>query len=524
MNSLACSFAMLVAASFGPAPAPHALEITVQDDALMLHQPAAEVGRTARRIAQLGGDVVRISAGWSALAPQPRSRKRPAFDARKSDQYPAGGFRQLDTAVKAARAAGLKVQLDIAFWAPRWAVKRGLRERDRQRWAPDVGEYAQFAAAVAERYSGGFPDPDRHGRRLPAVRHWATWNEPNHPSFLMPQWERRAGRVRPAAPHTYRRMHEAAYDALKKVSNDNHVMVGGLSSRESRLTGAASNLPPLRFMREMACVDDRLEPVRGDPACDGFRPIKADGFAYHPYTFEGAPDSVYGTADTVHLADIDRLAGLLGALHERGRIASRLPIHLTEYGYETNPPDRFRGVPPETQARYHGLATWTAWRNPDVRTFAQFLLRDIGPDPRFAATSRRSWISYQTGLEYADGTEKPALQAFKLPFWAEAQGAAGQAYVLAFGQVRPQKGRQHRVEIEVQGGDGVWRTVESLAARPPADGSCGRQTTEFLTDGQGFYLRALPYEGTQAYRPRWIKDDGNVEYGVPVTVGAPKTA
>lgn len=521
MNSLACSFALLIAVGLGPAPAPHALEVTVQDDALMLHQPPREVERTARRIAALGADVIRITAGWSALAPRPRSRRRPAFDAAKSSQYPAGGFRQLDTAVKAASSAGLKVQLDIAFFAPRWAVKRGVRERDRQRWAPDVKEYGQFAAAVADRYSGGHPDPDRRGKTLPAVRYWATWNEPNHPGFLLPQWERRRGRMRPAAPHIYRRMHEAAYEALKKVSGHNHVMVGGLSSRESRLARPTSSLPPLKFMREMACVDDSLDPSR-DPACADFKPIRADGFAYHPYTFEAAPDSVYGSSDTVHLADLDRLAGLLGALRERGRIEGELPIHVTEYGYETNPPDPHRGVDPETHARYHGLATWTAWRHPETKTFAQFLLRDMGPDARFASTSRKRWISYQTGLEYADGSDKPALQAFKLPFWAEAHGPAGRSYVLAFGQVRPLEGPQ-RVALEIQGSDGVWRTVESLAARPLADDSCGQRTTEFLTDADGFYLRALSYEGTLAYRARWIKQDGSAEYGVPVTVGVPQT-
>lgn len=520
MNSLACSFALLLAAGFGPAPAPHALKVTVQDDALMLHQPPPAVERTARRIAALGSDVLRVTAGWSALAPRPASRRRPAFDAARSEEYPADAFRALDVAVKAAAAAGLEVQLDLAFWAPRWAVRRAVADRRRQRWAPNPREFGQFAEAVAKRYSGGFPDPDRRGHSLPAVRSWTTWNEPNHPSFLLPQWARRGGRLRPAAPHIYRRMHERAYDALKKVSPDNFVMVGGLSARESRRRGPIRSLPPLRFMREMACVDDRLEPLR-DPACAGFRPIEADGFSYHPYTFGHAPDSVYGSPDTVHLADLDRLAGLLGALRERGRIAGELPIHVTEYGYETNPPDPFRGVSPDLQARYHGLATWTAWRRPETKMFAQFLLRDIGPDPRFPAASRRRWLGYQTGLEYADGTDKPALQAFKLPFWAEARAPGQRSHVLAFGQVRPGTGQQ-RVALETQGEDGVWRTVNSLAARPPSDGSCGPETTEFLTDGQGFYLRAVPYEGPLSYRPRWIKDDGHVEYGVPVTVGVPE--
>lgn len=519
MGSLACSLALLLAAGLGPTPAPHPLEITVQDDALLLHRPPAEVERTAQRLSLLGADRVRITAGWSALAPSPRSRRRPAFDAERSSQYPEQGFRKLDIAVKAANAAGLKVQLDLAFWAPRWAVARGVRNRERQRWAPDATEFGRFAKAVAERYSGGHPDPARRGRALPAVRMWTTWNEPNHPSFLLPQWERRAGALRPASPHIYRRMHERAYDALKEVSADNTVLVGGLSSRESPLRGPTRNIPPLRFVREMACVDAKLRPLR-DPACAGFKAIRADGFSYHPYTFEGAPTSVYGSPETVHLADLSRLSGLLGELKKRDRIAGDLPLYVTEYGYETNPPDPFRGVDPETQARYHGLATWTAWRQPDTKMFAQFLLRDIGPDARFAATSRRRWISYQTGLEYADGSDKPALQAFKMPFWAETQGVAGQSYVLAFGQVRPGR-RPHRVALEIQGQDGVWRTVESLAARPPADGSCGRQTMEFLTDADGFYLRALPYEGALAYRPRWIKDDGTAEYGVPVAVGVP---
>jgi hypothetical protein len=222
----------------------------------------------------------------------------------------------------------------------------------------------------------------------------------------------------------------------------------------------------------------------------------------------------------VHLADQERLAGLLAVLQQRGRIAGDLPLYVTEYGYETNPPDPYRGVDPETQARYHSLATWTAWQQPGTRMFAQFLLRDLGPDSRFALSSRKSWISYQTGLEYADGAEKPAVQAFKLPFWAEARSAGGQPYVLAFGQVRPGSGPQ-RVEIELQGQDGVWRPVESLAARPPDDGKCGEQSTEFLTDGDGFYLRALPYHGALAYRPRWVREDGTADYGVPVTVGVP---
>src|SRR5207247_9066447 len=156
-------------------------------------------------------------AGWSALAHAPRSHRMPGrpFDARDSRTYPAGSWTALDTAVKAARDAGLNVQIDLAFWAPRWAVKRASRNPARQRWWPDPAAFGAFAAAAASRYSGAFPDPANPKRPLPAVRMWTTWNEPNPPSFLAPQWVRHGhGRWRSESPHIYRAMHNAAYDAI----------------------------------------------------------------------------------------------------------------------------------------------------------------------------------------------------------------------------------------------------------------------------------------------------------------------
>ncbi|MFL5894207.1 MAG: hypothetical protein ACJ76Z_03720 [Thermoleophilaceae bacterium] len=515
MSSLACSIALLVASSFGGVGSPHPMEVTVQDDALFLHQQPAEVQRTARRLAALGADRIRLTAGWSVLAPAPHSPKRPNFDATKSDQYRQGTFRQLDTAVKLATAAGLRVQLDLGFWAPRWAVARATAQRDRQRWRPRPAQFGQFATAVARRYNGGFPDPTaKSGRPLPAVHLWTTWNEPNHPNFLLPQSEqRRDGSWRDVAPHAYRAMHEAAYASLKAVSPYNQVLIGGLTSRGASRQGPTRNIPPLRFLREMACVDDQLQPL-ADPTCRSFKPLQADGFAYHPYSFETEPDAVFGGPDTVHLGDLSRLTDLLAQLHERGRITTDLPLYLTEFGYESNPPDAKRGVPPETQARYLSQAAFMAWRAPDVRMFAQFLFQDLS-DPR----------NYQTGLLYSDGREKPALQAFKLPFWAQAQEANGQPFVIAWGQVRPGSSPQ-KVALEVQGSDGVWRAVPSVSAGPGrGDGrDCPAENEQFLTDQDGFYLRALPYQGVVAYRARWTRPDGGSEYAPPVTVGAPAPA
>ena len=83
-------------------------------------------------------------------------------------------------------------------------------------------------------------------------------------------------------------------------------------------------------------------------------------------------------------------------------------------------------------------ATYLAWRQPDVRMFAQFLLRDIGPDESVPERSPERWADYQTGLITHDGQPKPSLNAFKLPFWVErAVTDDGTEGLLAFGQVRP---------------------------------------------------------------------------------------
>src|SRR4051794_13774776 len=149
MSSLACSLALLVASGMGGIGTAHPMEVTVQDDALFLHQSPGLVQRTARRLAALGADWIRITAGWSALAPSPRAPKKPAgFDATKPDRYQAGPFRALDTAVKTATAAGMNVQIDLGFWAPRWAVARATGRSARQRSRPNAVEFGQFAEAV----------------------------------------------------------------------------------------------------------------------------------------------------------------------------------------------------------------------------------------------------------------------------------------------------------------------------------------------------------------------------------------
>lgn len=507
---LGCSLLALLLAGSG-AGSRH-VETTIQDDALMLHRPEQQVREHARTMAQLGADRVRITASWSALAPEPRSRRRPGggFDPERSRTYPEPGWIRLDRAVRAAAAAGLQVQLDIAFWAPRWAVARASRSRDRQRHIPDAKEFASFAKAVARRYSGHADDP-RRDRDLPAVRMYTTWNEPNHSSFLAPQWKRSGGGWRPFSPHVYRAMHESAYDAVKSVSRENVVLVGGTSSIGSTVPGRG-HVPPLEFLRTMACVDAAMRPL-GVRECRGAGPIRADGYAHHPYSLETEPGVPAANPDDASIADTQRLVELIDRLHGAGRVNAPWTLYLTEYGYETRPPDPYARHTPEMQARYLGWATYLAHANPRTSMFAQFLLRDIDDaESGFPKRSRRRWRDWQTGLLYADGRPKPAAQAFKLPLHVQHVVAPdGQPAVLLFGGVRPGNGfKVVRVERREAAG-GPWVPVQTVGRH------CDEHSGEFGTEGNGFFTRLAPWHGPGAYRLGWKRGD-RYEYGAEIEI------
>ena len=496
MGALACSLAALLLA--GTPTGGKRLDTVVQDDALMLARPAAVVRQTARYIAGLGADRLRLTASWSAIAPAARANVRPGrpFDPADPSTYPAGAWTRLDTAVQAARDAGLGVMMDLGFWAPRWAVARPSSNPSRERYRPDPGQFAAFATAVVRRYGS-------------VVHVYTPWNEPNHPSFLAPQWVD----GRPESPHVYRAMYQAAYDAIKRVRPDAQVLLGGTSATGSDGSGAGG-VPPLRFLRELACVDDRLQPLRV-PECRTFRPLQADGYAHHPYSRRTDPSVSDPNPDDVPLADVGRLTALLRELSARGRIAGPpLPLYDTEFGYESRPDDPYAPFDRAQAATNLSHATFMAWEDPDTRMFAQFLLRDIDPAASGAQPgSRRYYRDWQTGLIDANGRPKPALQAFRLPFWAEvhAGGDPSHRAIVAWGMVRPARGRAI-VRIEERAPDGAWHPVSATTRD-----ECGDM--DFLTDATGTFVATLPATGPLTLRMSWRHGDGTWEPSLPVTTG-----
>jgi hypothetical protein len=554
----------------GPAAARDALPTIVQDDAQLLHRPTAQVAGSLDRLRDLGVDTVRVTAGWSTLTRDPDSRiATPGFDQTDPAAYEQARFGNLDRLVRMAAARGLRVMIDLAFWAPHWATSDPPGPRARTN--VDESAYARFAQAVARRYSGrwtppagthgtgvtearrssddkylddvygtadpptgtsidllrplappgGFPVPvlgprlgtspqipvlsdgdtsaaDATGDPLPAVRLYTIWNEPNHPAFLQPQWRGKGAHRRPASPGLYRRMVRAAYPAVKAIAPDATVLVGGTAAQSAGTGGVT----PLRFLRELACVDGQLRP-RDDGDCRGYTALPGDGWAHHPYSLKTVPSAVPGPdrPDEAPIGALSRLLDALGALARSGRIAPALAhVWITEYGYETNPPDKGAAFSTGDQARFLTWAEFLAWKEPGVVSFAQFLVRDLPPAATQQSLSRRrAFGQWESGLFFADGTPKLATDSFAAGIFARATGHG----VRIWGRIRTGgPGPVRRAWIEARVGGGRWRIVRSART-----GGHGRSARNFTSTGVvDRHLASRPV--TTRYRLRWTDPTG----------------
>ena len=494
---------VLLGANAAVAPAA-GLETIVQDDALLLHRPAEQVTASMARLRALGVDRVRLTANWSVLTRSSDAEQAPVFDAADPVAYEQARWRGLDRAVIAARGAGLLVLIDIGFWGPHWATRDPPGPRARTDVDPQA--YAAFVTAVLRRYDGRFvppPDdgvvaPSQNGSLLdtafgkpgiapvgpavaplPTVVQFALWNEPNHPSLLLPQWRGTGAAARPASPGLYRRMLAAAVPAARAARPGAELLVGNTSSSAGRPGSGA--VPPLRFLRELACVDRALRPLR-TPDCADFKPIGGDGFAHHPYARNRRPDlpARRDRPDDVGVAELGKLARLLDALAARGRIDPGLrAIHVTEFGYETEPIAGRPTLSQATQARWLTWAERIAAASPSVASFAQFLLRDQPAAPvRISDSPARAFGQYGTGLETADGTPKLAASSFVAGLHA---AAAGPGQVELWVRLRLGPGPRTVTVEELR--RGRWRLLPTR----PVDG--GPATRSFTLDGRDSLAR-----------------------------------
>jgi hypothetical protein len=487
---------LLCAAAPAAAQAAAPPQTVLQDDAMLLHGGDDGVHDAMAQLRDLGVDRVRVTAGWSVIAPKPDAPERPDFDDSDPAAYPRDAWANLDRAVRDAHAAGLAVMIDIAFWAPRWATHDPSSAGDRLRTDIDAGAYARFAHAVATRYAGGYTPPapktgapaqpkdddlvgallggsrsqpaearpDTGVDPLPAADVFTIWNEPNHPGFVMPQWERRGTGWWPHSADVYRAMVRAAYPAIKSAAPASTVLIGATSSGGSSTPGR-SGVPPLQFIRALACVDERWRPI-DTGSCAGYTTLPGDGWSHHPYSLRSVPEAQPLDRDKLPVASTPRLLAALRMLVREGRLApGAAQLWMTEYGYETNPPDPQAPFGPDEQAGLLARAERLGTADPAVRSWPQFLLRDR---PGGAAGPRmRIGGDWQTGLVDENGVPKPAYAAFRTPVVAVCRNARAPR-LLVWGRWRAVAGAVAQVQRGTAAGDWVATGRPLPVAAPSA--------------------------------------------------------
>jgi hypothetical protein len=427
---------------YGPFPR-GGLARGISDPRLIMSPDATVREQALARIRATGASVVRIPVEWRYIA----SSDPPAgFDARDPGSS-AYNFTAVDAAVRDTVAAGLTPLL-VVTRAPAFAEAQGRWSYAYPgSWAPNPVAFGEFAAAVARRYDGSFPDPQALGRPLPRVRLLEAWNEPNLARYLEPQWVVEGGRWRAFAPLLYRQLLNAFYAAVKSVEPIDTVVAAGVAPDGE--PAGAGRMTPVQFLRTLLCLEGgayamartagavpgaggmtagagRMPTGAGGlpgarPAC--LEPPHFDVLAFHPLSF-ASPDRPASSSQDVAIADIAKVTTLLARAERAGTALPRAhkPVWVTELNWESDPPAA-HGVPGRLQARWIARALHRLWVAGVSLADWQFLL-DPYPDLTLATpTGGTVTVSRPAGL-YSPGPgggltgarPKPFLRGFALPF------------------------------------------------------------------------------------------------------------
>ncbi len=447
---LAAALVPSAAAALVPAAAqasPKQMSIMMDDD-LLLYRSDAVTARALTQMKAMGVDTVRITVLWRNVAEFARPslrdvkrlkgkaksrahRQRRRFKAANPSTYPRENWDRYDNVVKAATARGLRVYLNITGPGPIWAQRTPPKRLRRLlgTYKPKSGAYKQFVTAVGRRFDGTYRDENGARDTLPRVSMWSLWNEPNQAGWLSPQWEKHGKHWVPAAPAIFRELVQRGYEGLVKTghrADNDTILLAETAPQGSGHRSERSAMYPKRFLREVFCVKPNGKRYSGRSAevrdCSDFRrkgPLKASGYAHHPYTKNVSPTKRHRAADALTMANIGELGTLLDSLAAKtGYLPSGLPLYMTEFGFETNPPDRYSGVSPTAQADFNMLGEYLAWKSPRISSQAQFLLADVGPRKKHRKGSKSYWSTYQSGLLTGSGKAKPSAYAYTLPFLA----------------------------------------------------------------------------------------------------------
>jgi hypothetical protein len=358
------------------------LLVGINDEAFTLYGDPSSAFETLQ---SLRTQVLRVNLYWGgnrwAVA-----NSKPANATNPGD--PAYDWSLYDRLARYSASSGIRLVLSIVG-TPKWANHGAHMNR-----APtSFAALKSFARAAATRYSGSYVPPIAQQDPalasptdpLPAVKMWTAWNEPNNPVFLAPQYKKVKGKWTVLSAYNYARICNAIYAGIHGVSGEK-VACGVTDPRGNDNAGSSrASVDPLSFL----------------VAAHKYGMKKFDVYAHNPYASAGNESPSYvpkgRTARRTQLGNIGQLLTLIKKYYG--------PKHLwiTEYGYQTNPPDKtLMGVSWSKQATFLKQAYALARKNPRIDMLLWFLVRD---QPQLGG--------WQSGLETVAGIKKPAWRAFQ---------------------------------------------------------------------------------------------------------------
>jgi hypothetical protein len=375
--ALAATLVALAVVLAPSASASPSLKVGIFDDGVVLY---GEPDIVFPQLAKTGTQLLRVNLWWSGpgISVATRKPKRPG-----DPKDPAYNWDTYDRTVRFSIVNNIQPIFSI-IGTPPWAnAAKGWNV------APtNARDLRLFAAAAQKRYSGTFVNAD--GITLPRVSLWMAWNEPNNPVFLKPQYRRTGKTWAIQSGRDYAKMCNAVVQGVKSIQRSSTVACGATGPRgNNNPNSSRPSVSPLPFLRAM-----KLGGAKG-----------FDAYAHHPYYGSPAetpstppPPGKRGRPPTaVTLGNIDVLIKEIDRLYGK-----RMRIWVTEYGYQTNPPDRFYGVTYSKQAKYLTQAVSVVRANPRIDVFLWFLLRD---EERLGG--------WQSGLTTFEGKRKSSFNAFR---------------------------------------------------------------------------------------------------------------
>ena len=495
--------AMLLAVLLAPATAgASSRQLTIlQDDGVLLGHTRHDPNEAMAEAKALGVDVVRVFVNWYTVSPRPTRRSRPdGFDVGDPDS-PGYNWAIYDAFVERARSAGLKIMLTLSPPVPYWASEEprrcphrigGYRHLARScMWKPDVKLFGQFAKAVARRYGrraarprANYAGPLYGGQ----VSLYSIWNEPNLEHYLYPQLRRMRGGPIDLAARRYRELWQEGWRAIARYDRP---------LRDKVLFGETAAISsPMDTLYAALCLDENGRPFRGRrrglQGCSRPRRLPIGGVAVHPYN-QDAGGSVFTrsfTLDSLPLGYLPRLHRLMDRAARLGRIPRGRGVYITEFGFQSSPPDRLVRIGLGRHAAAINEAERLFFGDRRVKATAQYELFDAPREREF-----------NTGLRLRSGRKKPAWAAFRMPLTVT-RLAAG--VVEVWGAARPATGRV-RVDVTASSGGGFTRI-----ARP--------------TTNPAGYFRIRVRRGGAAglsFRTRWRSPGGELMRSRVARAGQP---